>query len=529
MISLKLSDLKRNWRQDLLSGFLIFLIALPLSLGIALGSNVPPMAGIFSAFMGGVIVSLFCGSNVIIAGPAAGLIVVILHGVETLGNGDAMAGYRLTLAAIVIAGLLQVGLGLFKAGKLASYFPASVVHGMMSAIGIIIMAKQAHTLLGVKPVSKDIFGMIGELPHSFTIMNPDIVIIGAVSLLLLIVIPKLPFPWMKRVPTAMLVVVVGIALDKYFDLEHAHKYLINDQLYELGPKFLVQLPASVAAAVTTPDWSMLGSPTFWFVTVSIALVAALESLLTASAIQGIDPQKRRVNFDRDLVALGAATSLSGLIGGLPMIAEVVRSSSNVSNGAKSMWANLFHGLLLMGFIILLPWLIQEIPLASLAAILLMVGWRLASPKEFIKIYNIGPDQLVVFCTTVVFTLGVDLLVGVGMGIVMKILLHMFRGLSPRMLFKDTVSLEHQGANYTLRIKNAAIFWNLLKIKEFLNTIPVGSTITVDVTTVKMIDHTLMEYFESFRHECDNNGTKFVILGLDRLAAVSSHPLSVRHS
>jgi MFS superfamily sulfate permease-like transporter len=196
--SLSLKKLKENWKVDLISGFLVFLIALPLSLGIAMASSFPPMAGIIAAVVGGMIVAIFSGSHLTICGPAAGLIVVIIHGVDILGAGDPMLGYRTTLAAIVIAGFLQIFFGIMKSGKLSTFFPGAVVHGMMASIGIIIMSKQIHTMLGVKPQGKEIFDIIFEIPKSFMNLNPQIAIIGVVSLLMLIFIPKIPLKWIKK-------------------------------------------------------------------------------------------------------------------------------------------------------------------------------------------------------------------------------------------------------------------------------------------------------------------------------------------
>ena len=528
VISLGAEKLRKFWKKDLLSGFLIFLIALPLSLGIAIGSSFPPMAGIIAAVVGGMIVSIFAGSHLTIVGPAAGLIVVIIHGVDVLGQGDPTLGYTCTLAAIVIAGLFTMLFGFLKSGKLSSFFPGAVVHGMMAAIGLIIITKQIHVLVGVKPSSKEIFDLVKEIPNSFMHMNPKVAFIGAVSLIMLVFIPKIPFSWIKKVPVPMLVVLAGIAFDKMFDLEHEHVYTFFSHDFTIGPKLLVQLPKNLADGIVFPNWSLISTVDFWIVTISIALVLSLESLLSASAIQGIDPEKRKANFDKDLIALGLGTTVSGFLGGLPMISEIVRSSSNVNNGAKSQWANFFHGTFMLLFVVGAPWLLQEIPLSSLAALLCFVGWRLGSPKEFIKIYNIGSDQLIIFSITVLVTMGTDLLIGVGSGILAKIIIHALRGLSPRHIFMTNIDISDRNAEVVnMKIYNAAIFWSIFKVKDNLYECTNAKIINVDLSDCKVVDHSMMEFFDHFKKECDEEGVQFNLTGLEHLTLKSGHMLAAR--
>ncbi len=294
-----LPGLAENWRSDLISGFLVFLIALPLCLGIAMASGFPPMAGIISAVIGGVVVSRLSGSYVTINGPAAGLIVVILSAVQALGQGDATAGYHYTLAAIVVASVLQILMGLFKAGKLNAYFPASVVHGMLAAIGIIIMAKQIHVMLGVKPQAKEILETIAEVPHSFVELNPEVAFIGLVGLAILIVWSFLKNRYLKMIPAPLIVVGVGMALERYFDLDHEHVYMFlhdNPMLphheYTVGPKFLVAIPENVMESFYFPDFGKIATTEFWGAVISICLVGSLESLLSATAVDKLDPYKR---------------------------------------------------------------------------------------------------------------------------------------------------------------------------------------------------------------------------------------------
>ena len=382
-----LAGMKENWRSDLLSGFLVLLIAMPLCLGISMASGFPPSAGLITAVIGGLLVSLINGSYVTINGPAAGLIVVVLAAVQELGQGDAMAGYRYTLAAIVVASVFQILMGLFKAGRLSSFFPASVVHGMLAAIGIIIMAKQIHVVMGTTPEKgSSLFSTIAQIPHNFINLNPEIAVIGFSGLAILIAWSLIKNRWLKMVPAPLIVVLVGIALGRYFDLEHEHMYLfLPDATFlphheeTVGPKFLVAISDNFMSGFYFPDFSKIATVEFWEAVVSIGLVGSLESLLSAMAVDKLDVYKRHANLDKDLTAVGIGNLIAGSIGGLPMIAEIVRSSANVNNGAKTGWANFFHGLFLLLFVAFFPRLIHSIPLAALASLLVFTGFRLASP------------------------------------------------------------------------------------------------------------------------------------------------------
>ncbi|MGD9657806.1 MAG: SulP family inorganic anion transporter, partial [Methylocystis sp.] len=337
-----LAGLAENWRADILSGFLVFLIALPLCLGISMASGFPPQAGIITAVVGGLLVSRFNGSFVTITGPAAGLIVVILDSVQDLGGGDAKAGYHYTLAAIVCASVIQTLMGLMKAGKMSAFFPSSAVHGMLAAIGIIIMAKQIHVMLGVKPNAQSLFATIGAIPTSLRDMNPEVAIIGGLGLLILIAWSIVKSRRLRMIPAPIIVVIVGMALAQYFDLDDEHIYLFLPEYpflphheFTIGPKFLVSIPQNFLSGFAFPDFSLIGSALFWQQVVAICLVGSLESLLSAAAVDKLDPYKRTSDLNRDIAAVGVGNILCGLIGGMPMIAEIVRSSANVNNGART--------------------------------------------------------------------------------------------------------------------------------------------------------------------------------------------------
>ena len=532
-----LPGLIENWRSDLSSGFLVFLIALPLCLGIAMASGFPPMSGIITAVIGGVVVSRFSGSYVTINGPAAGLIVVILSAVQALGQGDVTAGYHYTLAAIVVASVFQILMGLFKAGKLNAYFPASVVHGMLAAIGIIIMAKQIHVMLGAKPEAKEILETIAEIPHSFAELNPDIAIIGFTGLAILIVFSLIKNRYLRMIPAPLIVVAVGMALERYFDLDHEHVYLflhdnpiLPHHEYTIGPKFLVTIPENVMASFFFPDFGKITTPEFWGAVISICLVGSLESLLSATAVDKLDPYKRYSDLNRDLTAVGVGNLLASAIGGLPMIAEIVRSSANVNNGARTGWANFFHGSFLALFVLFFPRLIHEIPLASLAALLVYTGFRLASPKEFAKTMDIGREQLVIFIITIIGVLATDLLVGVFIGIAAKLLLHLASGVRLGNLLKISYTMaEPEPGTIHIQVKGSAIFSNFIGLKSALAEVPQGKSIVFDLSDAYLIDHTVMDFIQHFQHDYIAGGGSCEIHGLENLKPYSQHPLAVRRN
>ncbi|MGR9088233.1 MAG: SulP family inorganic anion transporter [Gammaproteobacteria bacterium] len=527
--------LKENWRADLISGFLVFLIALPLCLGIAMASGFPPSAGLITAVIGGLVVSSLSGSFVTINGPAAGLIVVVLGAVQTLGQGDAMAGYRYTLAAIVCASVLQILMGVFKAGRLGFFFPASVVHGMLAAIGIIIMAKQIHVMLGVSPETGDLFFSIAQIPFSIMNLNPEIAVIGGTGMAILIIWSAVRNPRLKMIPAPIIVVLLGMGLARYFDLEHEHMYLFLPDAHFLphheatvGPKFLVAISENFLNSFYFPDFSKTFTLEFLEAVISICLVGSLESLLSAVAVDKLDRYKRHSSLDRDLTAVGFGNLICGFIGGLPMIAEIVRSSANVNNGAKSSWANFFHGAFLLLFVVLFPRLIHSIPLASLAALLVFTGFRLASPKEFAKVMGVGKEQLFMFVATIIGVLATDLLIGVAIGIMVKIAIHMLRGVRLNNLFKIHFVIEKlNGDSVVVEIVGAAIFSNFLSLKDALSNLENGKKVIFQLSNAYLIDHTVMEYLHHFQHDYESEGGTCQFLGMEYHDTYSRHPLAVR--
>jgi MFS superfamily sulfate permease-like transporter len=527
----RLEGLKENWKADLISGTIVFLIALPLCLGIALASGVPPMAGLITAIVGGLLVSQVSGSHVTINGPAAGLIVVILGAVESLGPGDPMTGYRAMLAAVVVSGVLLFLFGRIKAGKLGDLFPKAAVHGMLAAIGVIIISKQIHVALGVKPEGKEPLGLLAEIPKSLVTFNPEIAIIGVVSLGILVILPLIRNRYVKMVPAPMVVVLVGMALGRYFDLEHEHTYLFADHHnYTIGPEFLVTLPSNVIDGIIFPDWSKTFTMPFLMAVMSITLVQGIETLLSAKAIDKLDPYKRQSDLNKDLSAVGAGSAISGLIGGLPMIAEIVRSSANVSNGGRTRWANFFHGALLLVFVIAFPALLHQIPLAVLAAILMYTGYRLAAPSNFIHSYHIGAEQLAILCTTLVVTLATDLIIGVASGILLELIIHLVLGARVKELFKPAITVSGSTGNGTIvSVHRSVIFSNYLSLKKNLDRVPMDKVLTVRFDRANMVDHTVMENLHTYKEIRERKGGRMVITGMDHLVPRSHHPMASRRT
>jgi MFS superfamily sulfate permease-like transporter len=519
---------RADFLADLKSGFLVFLIALPLCLGISIASGFPAVAGIITAIVGGCVVSCLGGSKLTIKGPAAGLIVIAIGAVTELGQGDMVTGYHRALAVGVAAALLQMLFSFFRVANLGISISKSVVHGMLSAIGVIIIAKQIHVMLGVKPESKDIFGLLFEIPHSILNANPEIATIGIASLVLLFFWPKIKASITKVIPVQIVILAIVIPLSVFLHISEQHSYTFMSHAYSLSSSYLVQLPESLLSAVTLPDFSMIFTLTSIKYIVMFALVGMIESTLSVVAIDGIDPKKRISNLNRDLFALSCGNLIAALLGGLPMISEIVRSKANVDNGATSSRANFFHGLFLLVFVAFLPHLLDLIPLAALAAMLVYVGTRLASISEIKHAKKVGTDQLILFSTTLIVTLATDLLSGVAVGLLLKIILHLCRGVSLKSLFAGRIDGYQEGSSMSFVMHGAAAFPNLFRLRKMINGMPDNiSDVTIDVSKTKLIDHTFLSGIKNITNEKSKIDFKFI--GLDNFTAISDHPESTRWS
>jgi MFS superfamily sulfate permease-like transporter len=513
-----LAGLKENFKTDAISGFIVFLLALPLSLGIAKASDFPPLMGLVTAIIGGLIVSFFMGSRLTIKGPAAGLIVIVAGSVADFGGGE--QGWHLALGAMVVAGVIQVLFGVFKLGKLADFFPLSAIHGMLAAIGLIIIAKQIPVLLDVNPVMTKGYGPIalfGQIPHFIANLDPRATAIGVVSLAIMLGWPYIKNKYIKAIPAPLVVLLIAVPAELMMDFQHTEPTYALVHIGNLLEN--IKINASFAGIAQTG--------TFIKYVVMFALVGSLESLLTVKAIDLLDPFKRKSDPNKDLIAVGVGNTLAAVLGGLPMISEVARSSANVNNGAKTRWANFFHGFFILAFVLLASSLIELIPNTALAAMLITVGIRLAHPKEFIHTFQIGKEQLAIFLVTIFFTMYEDLLVGIAAGIVLKMIIHLINGTPLSSFFKAPTVVSFEGNEYLVEIDKAAIFTNYLGIKRKLEEIPAGFNVTIDLKNTKLVDHSVMESLYHFKHEYEGNGGSVTIQGLEVHKPVSAHQFAAR--
>lgn len=530
-----LSGFFRYLPNDLMSGFLVFLIALPLCLGISLASGYPAIAGVFTAIIGSVVTTLISNSELTIKGPAAGLIVIVLGAVTDFKAiiGDSpdasMKAYQMALAVGLAAGCIQIGFGVFRLGFLGEFFPTSAVHGMLAAIGVIIMSKQIHMCLGVSVTGKPLH-LLQQIPHSIMTLNPEIAAIGIISLIILFSWQLIKNPVIRRIPPQLVVVLVAVPMGLWFDLTHEHEYSLAGHSFHLDESFLVNVPSNLLSAVRHPDFSALSLPIAWKWVALFALIGSLESLLSAKAIDLIDPWKRKTNFNRDMLGVGIANTISAAVGGLPMISEIVRSKANIDNGARTRFADLWHGLFLLAFVSLLPKLVHLIPLAALAAMLVYTGFRLAHPREFLHVYHIGREELLIFVCTLVGAVVEDLLIGILIGIAVKFVIHLINGVPIKSLFKPYLDIEPSGDHtYIVRAKGSAVFSNWIPFKRQLENIGLvqKNNVIVDLSDSKVVDSSVMEKLHELQREFEQEGLSLKIDGLDMHREFSEHEFATR--
>jgi MFS superfamily sulfate permease-like transporter len=473
--------------QDLKAGMVVFLIALPLSLGISLASGAPSTAGLISAALGGILGAYLGGSYVTINGPAAGLIVVVLNAIQSLGEGDAALGFKRMLACVIVVGVLQILSGLLKFGRFAALFPLSVVHGMLSAIGLIIVIKQSHVFFGQK-AQGSIINSVLTLPQTISSLNPESSLIGLMSLVLLLIYPYLKLKLTKVIPAPLVVVVLGVLLARYF-----------------SSASLVNIPTDITSFFVTPTFDIIYSPASLMAIFSLYFVASLESILSASAVDKLDPLNRESNFDRELWSKGIVNIACGLVGGLPIIAEIVRSSASISQGARSPLANFSHGLYILIFLIVLPALLNMIPLSSLAAILILVGYRLAQPKQVLHMKKLGTGSFISFLTTIILTLVEDLLVGIFAGMLVKVIFSLLKGASLKSILKPDYSLKNEGDSSLLEFEGALIFFSALSQKNIFCRLAQFKQVEIKIDKVHYIDATSLSIFLSEIHKMQKQG------------------------
>lgn len=523
------AGLRANWKPDLVSGFLVFLIALPLCLGISLACGYPAIAGIFTAIIGGILGSAFSNSELTIKGPAAGLIVIAIGCVTDFGFTDGrdpeadFQAYRMALGVGVAAGVIQILLGVFRTGILGEFFPTTAIHGLLASIGIIIIAKQFPVTMGLHAKGGPL-ELLANIPHFIVNMNPVLGLIGLLSLIILFTYPFYRDTLVGNIPAPMIVLLLMVPLGMYFQLGESRSYLFQGKEFHLGPEFLVNVPQNMFNALTFPDFSGLATATGWKYVMMFALIGSLESLLSSKAIDGIDPWGRKTNMDRDLLAVGIGNTICSFVGGLPMISEIVRSKANIDNGGRTRFSNLFHGLLLLAFVALVPGLINQIPLAALGAMLVFTGFRLASPMEFVHIYRMGKDQFLVFISTIIGVLATDLLTGIAIGIGVKALIHLINGAPLRSFFRLNVEISHQDEQtVTIKVKDSAIFSTWIPLRKFLNQyLQEGKNVILYFGDTRLVDHTVMSKLYEWIMEYEEKDLELSVRGLGLHEPLSDH-------
>ena len=527
-----LTGLRTYWKYDLLSGFLVFLVALPLCLGISLACGYPAIAGIFTAIIGGLLAPWISNSELTIKGPAAGLIVIAIGCVTEFGFTEGqdpaadIQAYRLALGVGVVAGVIQILFGLFRLGILGEFFPTSAVHGLLASIGVIIFLKVFPVTLGLGSAGEPL-ELLAEIPHFIVNMNPVVALIGLISVAIMFGYALIRDPRLKVIPAPMVVLIVSVPLALYFKLGDEHTYLFRGREYELGSKFLVNVPTNMFSAITFPIFSGVATVVGAKYIILFALIGSVESTLSAEAVDQIDPWRRRTNHDRDLLAVGVGNTLSALVGGLPMISEIVRSRANIDNGARTRFGNMFHGLFLLGFVALVPGVINQIPLAALAAMLVYTGFRLASPHSFAHIYKVGPEQFIIFVSTIIGVLATDLLIGIGIGIAVKVVIHLFQGAPVLSFFRLQVDEQRTEEGLKLAIKGAALFTTWIGFHKRLNRLKSEPVVIVDFSDTVVVGHTVMQKLSEVQDDFQKAGSKLVISGLEQHRRLSDHPTAAR--
>ncbi|HTN22306.1 MAG TPA: SulP family inorganic anion transporter [Pelobium sp.] len=496
----------KNLKKDLPAGIVVFLVALPLCLGIALASGAPLFSGILAGIVGGVVVASFSGSQLSVSGPAAGLTVIVLTAITDLGSFDAF------LLAIFIVGLMQIILGILKAGTIGNYFPNSVILGMLAAIGIILILKQLPHAVGYdadyegdqafsQPDNENTLSAISSAISKF---NVGAVIITAVSMFILVLWPKVKK--LAIIPAPLLVVVVGVFLAQLFD--GTSFSLMESQLVQIP---VIESIADFKSVFISPDFAQIGNPQIWTVALTIAIVASLETLLSLEAVDKLDPIKRVSPTNRELIAQGIGNTFAGLIGALPVTAVIVRSSTNVHAGGRTKMSAIFHGIFLMVAVLLLPGLINLIPLSCLAAILLLVGYKLANISLFKKMWADGKDQFFPFLVTVLAVVFTDLLTGVGIGLAVGIIFLLRTNYRNPYFY----SVDQNKGTDLIRIKLAqeVSFLNKGTIQYTLTHIPRNKSVIIDGTNSLFIDKDVLTAIFDFQEHAHTKNIKVELINI----------------
>jgi MFS superfamily sulfate permease-like transporter len=482
-------------RADLAAGLVVFLVALPLCLGIALASGAPLFAGVIAGIVGGTVVAVLSGSPISVSGPAAGLAVIVANAIQQLGS------YPVFLAAVVIAGAIQILLGLMRLGLIGDYVPSSVIKGMLAGIGTVIVLKQIPHALGRDVDYEGDFSFfeqagantLTDIATALASASAAAVIISGLSLAVLLIWER---PELRRIrplaalPGPLVVVILGITLNEAFRF-FAPEFALTAE------EHLVRLPVSsglvgFVAQFTSPDWTAFARPEVYMVAVTLAIVASIESLLSIEAADKLDPYKRITPTNRELIAQGIGNSVSGLIGGLPLTSVVVRTSANVYAGAKTKASSFTHGVLLLVAALTIPAWLNKTPLACLAAILLLIGYKLARPQLFRSMWRAGLDQFLPFVVTVTAIVFTDLLKGVLIGFAVGLFFVI------RANHREPFTVVHKDGNYLVRFNKDVTFVNKSSLKNILRKIPDASHVVIDASRSLYIDKDIYEVLEEFR-------------------------------
>lgn len=525
------STIKSSFSHDFVAAISVALVALPLGLGIAIASGAPPIAGLIPAAVGGLLTTFIRGSHVAINGPSNGLIVVTLSGIIALDDGSGN-GYSYVLAAFVIAGAFQILAGLFRIGQFGNYLPSGVISGMLAAIGVIIVSRQIYVAVGASTSAGNTFQAIIEFPEVALGGNGISVIIAVISLAILILHPRSRNKIISFVPAPMWVILVAFPLVFLFDVANTHTEHLFGWDISVGPELLIQLPDKVWEGLPFPDFSKIGTGQFWLVVLSVTLVASIESLLSAKAVDKLDPAKNKTNLNKDLSAMGVSTIASALLGGLPIITVILRSSVNVNMGAKTRMSNFYHGALILIMVLGFGAFIQQIPLAALAAILVFTGFKLTSPKVYRDNGRKGWEQLAIAIATILAIMLAGLLLGILIGVIITILLHWAKTNIPfvtfwRYLRSPQIRFAEEGPDkHLIRMKGVVNFLNLHSLVKGLNNLGPGKHVVMDFSHARLVDYTTLEYMHEFAEEYHRAGGEYDLTGLAIHRTSSAHPFAL---
>jgi MFS superfamily sulfate permease-like transporter len=497
--------------KDLPAGLSVFLVALPLCLGIALASGAPLFAGLLAGIVGGTVVALLSGSEVSVSGPAAGLTVIVFDNIQKLG------GYEPFLAAVMLAGFLQIGLGYIKAGRLSSFVPTSVISGMLVAIGIVIILKQIPHALGwdadyegeFEFFQTDHRNTLSEIMEAMAHLSYGAIIISVSALALIIGwerLAKRGIAFFKNVPAGLGVVALGIAFNEFFKVAAPQFYL------GYSPEHMVNVPpvrnmTELKSAFTFMDLGAFSNPQMYVAAITIALVASIESLLSLEAADKLDPQRRISSPNQELIAQGVGNALSGLIGGLPVTSVVVRTSTNVYSGAKTRLAAFAHGVLLLLVVAVGAQLINRIPLACLAALLLSVGYKLSKLEIFKKVYKQGKDQFIPFVVTILAIVFIDLLIGILIGLIVGIVYVIYTN------NQSALSMVRDGQTVLITFKKDVSFLNKSRLREILANLKPGDYVFIDGVRAHFIDRDIFNTIEDFEQDAQYRDIKVELKGI----------------